>query len=139
MERRTDFELSIEQLEGTCWEDPGPNATTLVEECHALRKKALCTLTDDELRLAVGQEMGFPYLLDLAFERLAEDPLLDTGCFPGDLLANLIRMTDDAWTVRPELRRKLSHYFDHAMSQPVELTESFREILKLPVSGRSAH
>ena len=135
----TDFRRSIQQLEESEWGDPDRDATVMVQRCYALRKKPLCELTDDELRLAVGQEIGFPFVLDLAFERLENDPLLEGGCFPGDVLANLVQAPDDVWSERPELRERLKQHLAFALSQPPETTTSFREILNLQTDGNDVN
>ncbi len=128
----TDFRRSIQQLEESDWGDPDRDATYLVQRCHALRRKPLGELTDDELRVAVGQQIGFPFVLDLAFQRLEKNPLLEGGCFPGDILANLVQAPDDAWSERPELRERLKQHLQFALRQPPGMTEFFREFLKLP-------
>jgi hypothetical protein len=131
----TDFAQSIDELEGSGWGTVETAETPLIQECLALRKKPLRELTNEELNLAVGQRIGFPFVLDLAFDRLAPDPLLDCGCFPGDILANLVRAPAEVWKERPALCEKLSEYYDFVMRQPPDLTADFREILNLPASG----
>jgi len=131
----TDFTRSIEDLEGCEWHNPGSAETPLIAECYALRKKPLRDLTNDELNLAVGQQIGFPFVLDLAFDRLASNPLLDCGCYPGDLLANLVRAPEKVWDERPALHKKLAEYYDFAIRQSSDVTADFREILELPANG----
>lgn len=135
----TDFSLSLQELEESDWGKPEPGTTHMVRRCHSLRRKPLDQLTNDELRLALGQEIGIPYILDLAFQRLESNPLLEGGCFPGDILSNLIRARNEVWAERPALRVKLAQHFEFAMQQPEEVTGSFREFLDLPPEGDSVN
>lgn len=132
----TDVCLSLEQLEGVAWEEPDQADTVMVQRLHALRKKPIGSLTDDEVRLAVSQRVGAPFILDVAFQRLTRDPLLDANFYPGDLLSALIRAKDDLWAKRAHLRSQLAELYAYAMAQPIDATDSFRESLGLPTSDR---
>jgi hypothetical protein len=82
--------------------------------------------------------VGVPFILDLAFERLSEAPLLDGGCFPGDILSALIRADASVWDERPSLRGKLAELYREALDAPIEINDAFRESLSLP-HGSAGH
>jgi hypothetical protein len=132
--RVTDLTRSLEELDGLVSEEPDETDTIMVQRIYALRKKPLGILSDDEVRLAVSQRVGSPFILDLAFQRLEQEPLLDADCYPGDLLSALIRSNDDFWEGRPHLRLQLADLYAYAMAQPMDMTDSFRESLGLPVN-----
>src|ERR1700722_18461483 len=56
---------TLEQLEVEKWGRP-PFPSNVVTTCHAMRCKPLRDLTDEELRLAIGQKMGLRFLMPLA-------------------------------------------------------------------------
>lgn len=89
---------SIEQLERDVWPDPGPEATSLVRRCVELRRKPLAEFTVEDLRIMLGQEIGVPALLPLALQVLLRDPLAEGDYYPGDLLANVLRLPEPAWS-----------------------------------------
>lgn len=135
MEEPTNFSLSLAELEDCDWGKPKPRSTFMVRRIYALREKPLDSFTADEIRLAVGQGVGFPYILDLAFKRLEVDPLLEGDCYPGDILSNLILADPTVWEQRPALRSKLSTLYARALSGPAEELQFFRESLGLPEDG----
>ncbi|MFD4208614.1 contact-dependent growth inhibition system immunity protein [Micromonospora tulbaghiae] len=87
---------SIEQHERDVWPDPGPEATSLVRRCAELRRKPLAEFTVEDLRVMIGQEIGVPALLPLALQVLRRDPLVEGDYYPGDLLANVLRLPESA-------------------------------------------
>ncbi|WP_319460481.1 contact-dependent growth inhibition system immunity protein [Micromonospora sp. RTP1Z1] len=97
---------TIEQLERDVWPAPAPDATSLVRRCTELRRKPLAEFTVEDLRIMLGQEVGVPALLPLAVQVLLRDPLAEGDYFPGDLLANVLRLPDSAWSsLRAERKR----------------------------------
>jgi len=127
----TDLSQSIEQLSGVDWGQPEASATLMIKRCFALVKKPLNRLGNDEIRLAVSQKIGDPFIIDLAMARLEADPLLDAEHYPGDLLAALVRAGDDFWKERTGLRERLSTHYNYALQQPLDITGTFRESLGL--------
>lgn len=89
------------------WPDPGPDATGLVRRCVALRRKALSQFTTEDLRIMLGQQIAVPILLPMAVAVLADDPLAEGNCYPGDLLCNVVRLPGDVWDGAGRLRDRL--------------------------------
>ena len=114
------------------WGDPDPNDTDVVQRIHALRRKPLSDLSDEELRLALSQQVGTPHLLELALDRLRSDPLLECEHYPGDLLAALVRLDESEWADRPDLKADLATYFRMALERQDDDTSALRDILDLP-------
>lgn len=84
-----DTDRTLEELEGEDWGEP-KFPSYVVTTCHWLRRKPLRELTAEELRLALGQQMGIRFLLPVAIERLQSDPLLSGDMYEGALLKNVL-------------------------------------------------
>ncbi|MBQ0904311.1 hypothetical protein KBX63_20260 [Micromonospora sp. U21] len=80
------------------WPDPDPDATYLVTRCTELRRKPLADFTAEDLRIMLGQAIGVPSLLPLAVGVLRDDPLVEADYHPGDLLLQVLRLPDSAWS-----------------------------------------
>lgn len=71
-----------------------------------LRRKPLAEFTVGDLRIMLGQEIGVPALLPLALQVLLRDPFAEGDYYPGDLLANVLRLPESAWSgLRAERER----------------------------------
>ncbi|WP_429230506.1 contact-dependent growth inhibition system immunity protein [Inquilinus ginsengisoli] len=96
----------MEQLDGDIWPHSDFDSY-VVQTSQALRKKPIRSLSDEELRLAIGQQIGLEWLewlVRLALERLRDDPLLSGDFFPGDLLQNVLQAPDVFWTAHESER-----------------------------------
>ncbi len=51
----------------------------------------------------VGQNIGLSFLIPLALEKLAENPLASGDFYPGDLLKNVLDVKPEFWQENPEL------------------------------------
>ena len=94
---------SLDDLEGVTWGLPPVDATRLIAKVYELRRKPIGELTNDDIRILVGQEVGLDILLPLAVSRLNVNPLLSADLYPGDLLAAVLRVPRNYWTSKPEL------------------------------------
>ena len=65
---------TLQELENSDWGAPNYDSY-LVSSVHRLRRKPLVEFTIEDLRILIGQNVGLPYLLPLALERLEENPL----------------------------------------------------------------
>ncbi|MFF4894364.1 contact-dependent growth inhibition system immunity protein [Micromonospora chersina] len=109
---------TIEQLERDVWPDPGPDATSLVRRCTELRRKPLAEFTVEDLRIMLGQEIGVPALLPLAVQVLLRDPLAEGDYYPGDLLADVLRQPDSAWSSLRAERKRLRFVLAELVAGP---------------------
>lgn len=97
-----DREPTLQQLEGKDWGEPKPEDTRLVRECLRLRRVQLKNLTTEDFRLLIGQEIGVEHLIPLALELLRENPLAEGDCYPGDLLINVLGVSEVFWQQNPD-------------------------------------
>jgi hypothetical protein len=93
---------TLQELEGQDWGDP-TFESALVTTCHRLHRKRLDEFNVEDLRIMIGQKIGLPFLVPIALERLAVDPLVDGDFYPGDLLAMVLQVDDAFWTAHPDL------------------------------------
>ncbi|WP_422736554.1 contact-dependent growth inhibition system immunity protein [Micromonospora sp. WMMD729] len=109
---------TIEVLERDVWPDPGPDATFLVTRCTQLRHKPLAEFTVEDLRIMLGQEIGVSALLPRAVDVLLRDPLAEGDYYPGDLLANVLRLPDAAWSSLRVERERLTAVLTQLLAVP---------------------
>ncbi len=102
MDTNFDHRKSLQELEGDDWGEPGFEST-LVRTCHRLRRVPLVNFAVGDLRIMIGQKIGLPFLVPLALEILAEDPLVEGTYYPGDLLSVVIEVPAAFWSDRPEI------------------------------------
>ncbi|MET7438265.1 contact-dependent growth inhibition system immunity protein [Streptomyces sp. NPDC005496] len=70
---------------------------------HALRSRPVGTLTVEDLRLLIGQNIGLTVLLPLAVEVLHDDPLAEGHMGEGDLLRAVLARAPAVWSVHRDL------------------------------------
>jgi hypothetical protein len=114
---------TLQELEGQDWGEP-PFPSYLVRTCHALRRKPLCDFTVENLRIMIGQNISLGYLMPLAIEHLQRDPLAAGDFYPGDLLANVLKVKPSFWHVYPHLRRVVQEIVDHLTPFPEDLHQT---------------
>ena len=89
-------QYTLTELEELDWGPPTFNSW-LVQTAHRLRKVPLKDLGAGDLRLLIGQRIGLPYLVPVALDLLATDPLIEGSYDPGDLLNAIIGIPPDFW------------------------------------------
>lgn len=110
-----DRNKSLEQLEGKEWGE-ATYGSYLVTECHRLRLVPLREFTPENLRIMIGQQIGLPYLIPLAFELLHADPFTAGDYYEGDLLAAMLRAEATFWRVHPELQQEAAEIAEQAFT-----------------------
>ena len=114
-DRRPAREKTLGELEGVTW-GPPTYSSNLVQTCHRLRTKPVGEYDTEDLRVMIGQNIGLPWLLPLAIDRLEEDPWLSGDLYPGDLLAVAARAKFD-WTTLVDLRDRLRAVIARALAE----------------------
>jgi hypothetical protein len=102
---------TLEELEGDRWGEPDDSATSLIRDCHRLRTVPLGFLSDDDVRLLLGQTIGLDWLVPLALSRLEKDPFAG-DLYRGDLLAAVLRAGTAYWADHPADTLSLWHVRD---------------------------
>lgn len=96
-----DLSKSIEELENSYWQDCGLN-TYVVRTGQAARKKPLSQLTNEEIRLLIGQKIGLKYVIPLAVSIVSAEPFIEVTFYEGDLLGELLQLSEADWKDNPE-------------------------------------
>ncbi len=128
---RTDLSSTLEQLTGQRVPRPEDAPTNMLGTIFDSHKKPLDQLSAWEIRLLVSQQDGFPYVLDLVWPKLEEDPLFDGGMYPGDVLSSLLKADEHVWEDRPDYGTRLWALRDEALKRPYKENSAFRESLGL--------
>ncbi|MEO8588541.1 MAG: contact-dependent growth inhibition system immunity protein [Flavobacteriales bacterium] len=101
------MERSLQELEGADWGTPKDDSS-LITECHRLRRVPLKDFTAENLRMLIGQAIGLEYLIALALDVLEKDPWTEGTSYPGDLLKYIVRVRADFWSTHQHLALRLS-------------------------------
>ncbi|WP_340401051.1 contact-dependent growth inhibition system immunity protein [Paenibacillus sp. FSL H8-0079] len=101
-----DLTKTLEELEDERWDEPN-FASRLVLRANELRKKPLCELNNEDLRLLIGQQMSLDFLLPLALEKLVENPLRSGDLYMGDLFCSVLKIGQGYWEEHRELKNEL--------------------------------
>ena len=113
---------TLEQLDGEQWGSPEYNSS-LVINCHRLRRVPLKKFTAGDLRLMIGQDLSLEYLVPLAVELLEKNPFVEGDYYPGDLLKNVLDVKREFWGQQPELERRMKVVAERASRELPSLNE----------------
>ena len=50
----------------------------------------------EDLQIMIGQQIGLPYLVPITLQRLRANVLAEGAFYPGDLLANVLRVDEQS-------------------------------------------
>ncbi|MET9414673.1 contact-dependent growth inhibition system immunity protein [Streptomyces klenkii] len=107
MTRLVNRDRSLEELERDRWAAPSGGETRLMATAHELRRKPIGSLTVEDMRLLINQDVHLAHLLPLAVEVLRVDPLAEGDMYEGDLLAAVLTRGAEVWSEFPDLRREV--------------------------------
>lgn len=117
-------DLSLEQIEDDAWGDLPPDATRLIETVHRLRRKPIRSLTAEDLRVLLEQQVGLDVLVPRTLTRLEQQPLLEGHYYPGDVLASVLRLPPSYWSENPaqlaRLERVIASIDDPDLATDIE-------------------
>lgn len=114
---------SIEELENDYWEDSDFNSY-IVQTTQNARKKPVSQLSDEEIRLLIGQKIGLKYLIPIALSLISKDPLVEVTFYKGDLLSQLLKLSYNDWEQNEEDLK----YFQKIINDNLTLIQSCDEI-----------
>lgn len=127
---QTDASKTLEQLTGHNWGDPASTPTGMVETIIRACKKPLNALDDEEIGLLIAQETGLPFILDLVWPMLEQDPLHCFRHYEGDVLAKLLGAPEAIWAGRPEYQAGLESLKQRALAAPNYVNAMFRDVVE---------
>lgn len=106
MKTSFDRRKSLQELEQEDWGKPNDNSS-LVQKCYRLRQLPLEDFEAGDLRIMIGQQISLLFLVPLALEMLAEDPLVEGNYYRGDLLTAVLNIPERFWSVHSDMRNVL--------------------------------
>jgi hypothetical protein len=118
---------SLQELERQYWGEPNPD-TPMVRKCYALRKKPLHDLSMEELRLAIGQQIGLKFLIPLAISHLSENILAHGDFAPGDILRNIWRVPAEFWSSHRDIYKAAAWVSEPFFTEAEKLDDAWKEI-----------
>ncbi|MBK9451285.1 MAG: hypothetical protein IPN95_18125 [Bacteroidetes bacterium] len=83
------MDRTLTELEKSDWGEP-EYQTSLVINCHRIRKIPLRYFTAEDCRVLIGQRISLPYVIPVAIQLLERNALADGGYYAGDLLFKLL-------------------------------------------------
>jgi len=101
-----DRSKTLEELDGQRWGDPPADSTGLIDNVHRLRQIPLREMTDDDIRELLLQNVGSDWLVEVALDRLADDPMAG-DLYPGDLLHAVLQTEAGYWDSHPDQLMRL--------------------------------
>jgi hypothetical protein len=132
-----DQSKTLQDLENSDLGDPDTGETPLIRKCLALYRKPLGAFTIENLRLAIGQQMGLRYLIPMAMIHLRQDPLSQGDFYPGDLLWSVLRVPEEEWlesdemlALRAELRLIAKGFLDKTSDMSPEQKDIFQDLIQ---------
>jgi hypothetical protein len=129
--------ITLDTVDPPAWGPAPPDATPLIRRCHDLRTKPLRDFTPEDLRIMIGQRPAPHRLVGLAVERLRSEPLVEGGCYPGDLLTSVLRVEPGFWALFPDLEVELRRATD-GLHERSELHPELQELIETFLQHHSA-
>jgi hypothetical protein len=111
-----DADKSLQEIDGQDWGEPH-FGSHLVRECHRLRHVPIRDLSPEDLRLLLSQAVGVDHLLPIALDYLDTDPFAAGDYHPGDLLREVLVVSDAIWAHHPMQRRRAEAIATRALTQ----------------------
>jgi len=88
---------TLENLVKREFGDPMEAPTNMVKRCLELCRTPLSEFTVEDIRLMIAQGFSLEYLVPLASEHLIENIFAEGDYYPGDLLANVLKIDQEFW------------------------------------------
>ena len=124
------LDKTLEELELLFLSEPKDESTYLVETVYRLRKKKLKDFTVEDLRLMIGQRIGINILMPIAIYKLKKNPFLEGDFYPGDLLVNVLKSSNNFCKDNPSYGEMLNQIVDFTKIQIKNRTDLTDKIIK---------
>lgn len=127
-----DTRKTLQELDGKDWGEP-PFPSSLVSECHRLRRVPVNDFEPGDFRILIGQNRCLDLLVPLALDIVESDPLVEGSYYPGDLLCALLAVKHTYWRADAPGRARLEAVVDGVLHR---LEPAVRE--EMPLSAFQA-
>lgn len=118
-------------MENIVWAPLPEDASGLVRKCHELRKKDLDSLSIEEFRILINQNIALEILIPLAIDKLSENIFAEGDFYEGDLLKSVLTSEEAFWVAYPDMKQKVITLFRQQSDRLIELdvTEEIKDSL----------
>ena len=127
--KKLDRNKTLQDWEAEQWGEPDFHSS-VVTNVHRLRRVPLKDFSVEDVRLMVAQQQSLAYLIPVAIEHLANDPLSEGDSYPGDLLCAVLRVPDRFWQQEPSWRQQVRMIIDQAIDWLDTLQEWERQTIE---------
>lgn len=124
--------MNIETYENEFWGDAPEDVSGLEKSCYYIRKKDIIELDDNELRIAISQNMGLDLIVPIVISKIEKNPFVEALYYKGDLLKSLLEIDKSYWRKNKTFHSKVlkivrdfSNYIDSE-----NLTSEIKDELK---------
>ncbi len=121
-----DKSKALESLENDIWKET-VFPSNLIEKCHILRKKPINTLTVEDLRLLINQNIGLNYLIPIAIIILKKDLFTEGDFYEGDLLQSVLNIDSLFWLNNSTLFDKVDNLIFEKLIELKEMNIKFEK------------
>lgn len=118
-----DLSKSLQQIEGEDWGEPRYAPTSMVRRCLELRRVPLKSLSAEDCRLLLGQQISAPLIVPIALDFLEDDPMEGGIMLPGTLLRNVLNLPEEFWRAYPALWWRAKEVVSEVQSLREEIEE----------------
>lgn len=119
---------SLQEIENVDWGEPEFHSSVIIN-CHRLRRIPIANFQIEDLRLMIGQNIGIEYLVPVAIEHLEKNPLASGDLFDGDLLHTIVKLDASFWEMNPIVRNKLRQIIVSANEKLSQVDETTAETI----------
>jgi len=120
-------DMTLTQLENFDWGEPRIDSS-IVKRCFRLRHKKIGSMSLDDLRTLVLQQIGLEFLIPKVIDLLKENPLAIADYYAGDLFHAVLSINPDFYDINPKYRVAVLGILESARSGYGELKDYERNI-----------
>lgn len=95
---------SLEEIEDDVWGEIPDDATPVMQRVYRVRTQPIASYTAEDLRVLISQQVGLNVAIPNALVRLQHEPLLEGDFYPGDVLAAVLKVSQEYWLANPSHR-----------------------------------
>ena len=120
------LDRTLEELDGIDWGEP-TYLSSLVIDCHRLRRVALKDFTDFDLARMIRQKFSLDWLVPIAIARLLDEPFAGES-YDGELISAALALPANFWLGHADLAKSLGLVVRNAFDQLPAYVEANGEL-----------
>jgi hypothetical protein len=97
------------------------------------RSKSPSEYTAEDLRVTISRQLALSRLVPIAIELLEENPLIEAGYYPGDLLEAVLGVDEQYWRSNRDQWDAVREIVDSFRFTELKLSDPLREFQALTV------